>query len=252
MAVGAPDGAEHAFTDAGDVVGRPARDRRQQPHEAGEVVDATAPGLRVGDVLGIRNRIAQPHAGLVDADGHLRREEVVGDAHLVAIGIGPEGQQRGVLGLPPEAADALGAGRAIGDERGPSADAVAPARLRVGQRQQGGVVDRLDQAGAEERNRHSADDDVGLDGNRRLTGVTWHREQVEQGFALGGDRRERAVLQPTAGSDFGDRTHPAYRRDVVARGAAGAVERRSEALFGGFDLEEVVESQPELLEFSAG
>ena len=63
-----------------------------------------------GSGIGSHSRIR----AVVDADGELGGEEVVGDAHLVAIGIGAEGQQRGVLRLPAEPPDAPLAGAALG------------------------------------------------------------------------------------------------------------------------------------------
>jgi len=57
-----------------------------------------------------------------------------------------------------------------------------------------------------------------------------------------------AVRVTPSRAHFRDRARAADGRHVVARGAAGAVERRPEPFFRGFDLEKVVEPQAELLE----
>ena len=107
----AADGAEDLLAVPRGLVDRAAGERREELHEAREVVDAASAGARIPDVLGIGNRIAHAHALRRDADRDLLREEIVGDAHLVAIGVGAERQQRRVLRFPAEAADAPFAGR---------------------------------------------------------------------------------------------------------------------------------------------
>ena len=88
--------------------------------------------------------------------GELVREEVVGDAHLVAVGVGAEREQRRVLRLPSEAADAPLAGGDVDDDGRAAADAVAVAIDRILEREQRLVRNRLDEPGAEERDRHAA------------------------------------------------------------------------------------------------
>ena len=227
-------------------------ERRQEAHEAGEVVDAAPPGPRVDDVFRVGNRIADPHPGRVHADGQLAGEQVVGDPHLVAIGVGGECQQGRVLGLPPEPADPPRAGAAILDNGRPAAHAVAAAALVGRQREQGVVVDGFDQAGAEDRNRHPADDHVGFDRDERLAGVAGDREQVEERLAVGLQCDERAIGPAQRGPDLGHRADAADRGHAVADRATGGVERRAQPLFGGLDLEEVVEAEPELLELDRG
>ena len=85
------------------------------------------------------------------AEREFLREEIVGDPHLVAIGVAAEGEQRGLLRLPAEASDPALAGGDVDDDRGTSADAVAVAVERIFERQQRVVGNRLDQSGAEER-----------------------------------------------------------------------------------------------------
>ena len=140
-------------------------------------------GSGMSSVSGIGSQTLHPRR--VDADGELVAEQIVRDPHLVAIGVGAEGEQRGVLRLPAEAADAAIAGAALGDDGGASADAVAVAIVGIGQRQDRVVGDRLDQAGAEHRDRDPADDDVGVGRDHRLAAVAGQREQVDQRLAGG-------------------------------------------------------------------
>ena len=94
------------------------------------------------------------------------REEVVGDAHLVAIGVGTKGQQRRVLRLPAESPDAPRPGGDVDDHI--AARPLTPSRLRssgILQRQQRVVGNGLDQPGAEQRNGRPPRDDVDVVGN---------------------------------------------------------------------------------------
>ncbi len=201
------------------------------------------------DVFGIGDRIAEPHPRGVDADGELGREQIVGDAHLVAIGIGAEGQQRGVLRFPAEAADAPIAGAEVGDDGGAAADAVAVAVAGILEREQRVVVDGLDEPGAEQRDRHAPGDDVGFGRNHRLAAVAGDREQVEQRLA----RRRRAASNSPVGSRRPARTSAT----ALAPPTAGTLWQAAqlvplnagpEPFFARLDLEEVVQPEAELLE----
>src|SRR6185503_693429 len=61
VARAASDGAEDALAIPGRLVNRTASDRRQELHEAGEVVDASAAGAWIADVFGLRMRVAHAH-----------------------------------------------------------------------------------------------------------------------------------------------------------------------------------------------
>src|SRR5207342_333702 len=111
--------------------GARARGRREQPHEAGEVVDAPAAGAGVSDIFRLGNRIADAHPLGRDAIGGLAREDVVRDAHLVAVGVATERQQGRVLRLPTEAADARLAAGGILDASRAARDTVTVAIERV-------------------------------------------------------------------------------------------------------------------------
>src|SRR5262249_28936627 len=103
--------------------------------------------------------------------------------------------------------------------------------------------------GAEERNRHAPGEDIRLGRHDGLTAVTGKREQVKERLAGSVERFELAVGVDLPGAQLGDRPRAADGRDVVADGAARPVERRTEALLGSLDLEEVFEAETELLEF---
>ncbi len=188
------------------------------------------------------------HAIGWDPERAFLREQIVGDPHLVAIRVGAEGDERGVLRLPPEPSDAALARCDVDNERGTSADAVAVAIVGVFERQQSLVGNRLDQPGAEERNGHAPREDIGVVGQHRLTPVARNREHVKKRVAGGVERLELAARGPASRTQLGHRSGAADRRDVVADGAARAVEGGSEPLFARFDLEEVVQPQAELLE----
>ena len=113
----------------------------------------------------------------------LRGKKVVGDAHLVSVGVGAEGEQRRMLRFPPETPDAPFAGSDIDDDRGAAAHAVAVAVDRIFQCTQRIVGDGFDQTGTEEGNRHTPSEHVCIRRHDRLAGVAGHREQMEQRFA---------------------------------------------------------------------
>src|SRR4029453_14883260 len=81
---------EEALAVPRHLVERSATDGSEELHEAREVVDAASAGARISDVLGLGNRVAHAHPVLRDADRDLLREQIVGDAPLVAIAVGPE------------------------------------------------------------------------------------------------------------------------------------------------------------------
>ena len=230
----------------------PRADRREKAHEALEVVDAAPPRARVARCLrdracGSQRRICSAVTPNASSCG----KQIVGDAHLVAIGVGAERQQRGVLRLPAEAADAPLAGRDVGDDGRAAADAVAVAVERILEREQRVVGDGFDQAGAEERNRHAARDDVGVGGNDG-----WHACAAPRtgGTASRPTRRARRT-RPCVVADAGARPRaiaplPPMAGTLWHAAQLVAVERRAQALLRGLDLEEVVEPEAELLELA--
>ena len=109
---------------------------------------------RIGDVLGLGDRIADAHPRRVDTERELVAEEIVRDPHLVAVGIRAERQQRRVLRLPAEAADAPVAGAAILDDAGAAADAVAVAVVWIRKSQDRLVGNGFDEPSAEHRDRN--------------------------------------------------------------------------------------------------
>ncbi len=110
---------------------RSASERREEPHERLEVVDAATTRDRIAHVFRIGPQVAAPDLFLAHAEREFLREEIVGDPHFIAVGVAGERQQRRLLRLPSEAADAAFAGRHVGDDRGASDDAVAVAIERV-------------------------------------------------------------------------------------------------------------------------
>src|SRR5687767_7623173 len=103
MAGAASDRVEDTLAIPRRLVDRPSGNRREELHEAGKIIDSAPAGARIADVLWLRMRVADSHTLVRDADRDLVREQVVGDAHLVAIGVGAEREQRGMLRLPAEA-----------------------------------------------------------------------------------------------------------------------------------------------------
>ena len=75
-----------------------------------------------------------------------------------------------------------------------------------------------------------------------------NREHVKERVAGGVERFEFAVRVATACPQLGHRSGSADRRDVVADGAARAVERRPQAFLARFNFEKIVEPEAELLE----
>jgi hypothetical protein len=106
MAGGAADGGKHLLAGRGELARAFARHRTEEAHEAGEVVDAAPPRDRVSDVFRVADPIAGAHPLGRHAEGDFGREDVVRDPHLVAVGVGAEREERRVLRLPAEAADA--------------------------------------------------------------------------------------------------------------------------------------------------
>jgi len=67
---------------------------------------------------------------------------------------------------------------------------------------------------------------------------------MHQGVAVVVETRE-ALLGAIPRPGFGDDAAAANRRNVVAGGAAGAVERRAESVLCGLDFREVLEAEAE-------
>ena len=153
-----------------------------------------------------------------------------------------------MLRLPAEPADPRLACSDVGEAGGASAHAVAVAIERILQRNEGVVGNGFDETGAEEGNRRPAREDRRRVRHDRLTRVPRHREEVKERLPGVVQRLEAAVGRSPRHPQLGDGAGAAHRRHVVARGAAGAVEGRAEALLGGFHFEEVVEAEAELLE----
>jgi hypothetical protein len=78
-----------------------------------------------------------------NAERGFLRKQVVGNTHLVAVGVGAERQQRRVLGLPSKSSHAALSRGDIDDDRGAAADAIAIAIDGILQRQQCLVWDSL-------------------------------------------------------------------------------------------------------------
>ena len=127
----------------------------------------------------------------------------------------------------------------------------AVAVRRVLQRDERRVRDRFDETGAEQRNRDASRDDDRLGRNRYLTAVRRHGKQLVERLARLMKGRQLAFFVAADRAEFGDRPKATDRRDVVTDRAARAIERGAEALVGGFDLEEIIESEAELGEFAA-
>ena len=197
---------------------------------------------------GSGNGSQTPHLAVRHAERRLDGEQVVGDPHLVAVRVGAERQQRRVLCLPAEPADAARAGGEVGDDAGAAADAIPIPVERILQREQRVVGNRLDQAGAEQRNRRPPRDHVHVVRHLRLTAVRRNREHVNERVVRRIQTPRRAVVLAVTGAQFEDDAAAADGRHVVTHGAARPVERRAEAFFGGFDFREVLEPETELAE----
>ncbi len=61
VAGGAPNRSKHALTQPRGFVDLSATDRRQQPHEALEIVNPSTVGARISHILGVRNGVAVFH-----------------------------------------------------------------------------------------------------------------------------------------------------------------------------------------------
>ena len=83
----AADAGEERLARAHGVVDRPAPGRREELHERLEVVDAAPPRPAIRLILGIGNRVAQLHLLGRDAERELVRKQIVGDPHLVPVGV---------------------------------------------------------------------------------------------------------------------------------------------------------------------
>ena len=244
----AADGVEHPAPGRHPRCDRPPGGWGEQPHERLEIVDAAPPGGRLDDVLRIGRRIAELELPLGQAKGQLLGKQVVGYPHLVAIGIGPEVEQRRALRLPAEATDPQLARHQVGNERSATADPVAVEILGIRQRFEPRVGNRLDQAGAEQGDRDTLDDDVGLRRDDGLAGVGRDREDLEQRAPARLDVPVCPVGFADAGPSSGHRRDPANGRHVVAARAARVVVGGTQPLLGVLHLQKVLEAEHELLE----
>ncbi len=221
---------------------------RQQPHERFEVVDAAPAGARIATILRIGKRIAQPHLAVRHAECRLDGEQVVGDSHLVAVRVGANASSVACCDFQPNRPTRRSAGATSITMRRASAHAIAIAVEGILQREHRVVGDRLDQAGAEQRDRRPARDDVHIIGNLRLAAVVRHREHVNQRVVCRVQAPRVAVVVAVAGAQFEDDAATADGRHAVAHRAARAVEGRAETLLGGLDFREVLEPETELAE----
>ena len=209
-----------------------------------EVVDAAAARRRIDTILGIGKRIAAPVLLGGQADAELLAEEIVGDAHLVAIGVGAEREQRGVLPLPSEPADA--AISPWSTSRTIAARPLMPSPIAIvgiGKRQDRFIGNGLDESGAKERNRNTARDDRRFRRNLHLAAVRGRGEQLEERLAVRRQRHRTSLRIALGGTNLGDGSSAADGRHAVADRAARAVERGAEPFLGGFDFEEVFEPE---------
>ena len=149
-----PFTANHVFVDRATVEGR------QEFHERFEGVDAAQSGEPFRAVFGIGGRIAEFERFGVDAGGDFFAEQVVGDTHLVAVGVGAKREQRGVLRFPAESADSLLTSADVGDHRRPSADTVAVPVVGVFAGPNRLIRDGFDQTGAEQWDWDAPRDDI--------------------------------------------------------------------------------------------
>jgi len=146
MAGGAPEGPEVPFTDSHRVIHRTALNRREQPHEVFKIVDPAQAGPAVADVLdALPRRAAQRQRLWIDAERHLVGKQIVGDSHLVTIGVRGECKQCGLLRFPAEPADPFTPGGHVHDSHGPPADAVSVTVIRILQRDDRFIWNGLDQ-----------------------------------------------------------------------------------------------------------
>ena len=246
---GTTDCREEAFTVTCVLVRMAARDRREEPHERLEVIDAAPSRRALTHVLGLGQRIAAPHLILRDGEDRFAREHVVRDPHFIPIRIRAERQQRRVLRLPAEAPDPALTGGGIGDHGGTSADTIPIPILRILQGQNRIVRDRFNEPGSKQRNRRPPRNHRHIVWNLRLASMRRNRKQVNQSIAVVVQSSERAIGVAISRPRFEDDAGAADRRHVVTDRAAGSVEGRPEPLFSGFDFGEVVEAEAKLGEF---
>ena len=250
---GAADAGEQLLAHTRRLVdGSPPR-RGEKFHEGFEIVDAAPARPAIGLILGIGDRVALLHLLFRDPECELLRKQIVGDAHLVAVGVAGEGEQRRLLRLPSSAfVRRRRPGRDVGDDRGATADAVAVAVAGIVERHDRFVGDRFDKPRTKQRDRHAARDDVGLRRNDRLAGVSRNREDLKQRAGRRRELDERPRLVAARSPDLRHHAGAADRRDAVADCAARSVECRAQAVLHRLHLGEIVEAEPELLELAAG
>ena len=223
----------------------PALDRRQELHEVLEIVDAAHPGSPVAHIFDPALRTAQLQAFGIDSQRYFVREQVVGDPHFIPIGVAGKRQQRSVLRLPAEPPDALAPRNDVDDASGPPAYAIAVAVVRVFQRENRLVGNRLHQSRAEERYRRAPRNHIRFRRNLHLAAVRRRREQVVQRAAV--QCVELPILVAVSAAHLRHRTDAANRRHAVAHRATVAVESRAQSVLRSLHLREVVQPQPEHL-----
>jgi len=173
-------------------------------------------------------RVAHTHSLVRDPNRHFMRKEIVGDAHLIPIGVSAEREQRRVLGFPTEAPNPPLAGRQVGHHGRAAADAVTVAIAGILEGQQRLVRDRFNEPGAEYRDRHASHDDGRVRGNDRLAGVARDREEMEERFTGWIERHEFTARAAFPRSHFSNRARAADGWHAVAHGTARRVECRAE------------------------
>ena len=164
------------------------------------------------------------------------------------VGITAERKQRSVLRLPTKPPDPPFTRPHVDDKSRAAADAVAISIVRIFERDQRVVEDRLDEPCAEKGNGHAAGDDVGVGRHDGLARMRRQRKEMKERFARCVERLEFTSRVAAPRSHLGDRAGPADRRDAVAARAARAVERRSQPFLGLLHLQKVLESNPEFFE----
>ena len=173
-------------------------------------------------------------------------KHVVGDPHLVRVGVARKGQQRRDLRLPAEPADAA---LSASPRRRCAARPLMPSRSRSNGSSSASSVS----SGIASTN-PAPNSGIGMRRAITLTsgGITaWQRvvrdrEHLEQRGEADDVKLAVGVAMPAA--HLGHRRDAADHRHVVAGRAARAVEQRAEAVARLFDLHEVVEAEPKLLE----
>ena len=187
-----------------------------------------------------------------DPEGQLRREQIVGDAHLVAVGVGARtpaasraalSSRTGRRAVCPVADDRVTSAarplmpsplRSSGSS---SASSVSSGMASTSPAPKSGIGTRRAMTFAS----------AGIDGWQRGSGPRTDgtasraacRRARRRRILPSRSRRRRALPRWADAADG---------RHVVADRAARAVERRSQSFFRGFHLEEIVEPEPESLE----